>query len=79
MQVSIVRTDTNGAYAWLSMSVLIATKRGTRLQEVRPPATTGASKGDRVAGAAPKNLSGLRGISLPFRRTGARCHATLAP
>jgi hypothetical protein len=44
--------------ACLSMPVLIATKRETRLQEVRPPATMGAGMRERFAGAAPKDHPG---------------------
>jgi len=41
--------------------VLIATKRETRLQEVRPPATTGMGKGEGARGPRQKTIQGVKG------------------
>jgi hypothetical protein len=64
-QGDLIESSGNPFSAW---EFFIATKRETCLQEVRPPATTGMGKGERLAGAAPKNHPGRRGVSLSFRR-----------
>jgi hypothetical protein len=49
-------------YAGLTRPICFSyTKRETRLQRVRPPATKGMSKGERFAWAAPKKPSGGEG------------------